>query len=195
MILIAHRRNTARQLDETPTAHGVEMDIRSEGKRLIVQHDPFVTGEDFEEWLAHYRHRLLILNTKEEGLEERLLEIVGKRGIEDFFFLDQSFPFLIRTARRGERRCAVRLSEYESIETVLTLGGLVDWVWVDCFTRFPLERAGARRLAEADFKLCLVSPELQGRTDPAEIAAMRALLAREDIRPAAVCTKTPELWS
>ncbi|MFC7610863.1 PI-PLC domain-containing protein [Teichococcus aestuarii] len=43
-------------------------------------------------------------------------------------------------------------------------------------------------------KLCLVSPELQGRTDPAEIAAMRALLAREGIVAHAVCTKAPELW-
>ena len=40
MILIAHRRNTARMLAETPTAYGIEMDIRSEGPRLIVQHDP-----------------------------------------------------------------------------------------------------------------------------------------------------------
>jgi len=195
MILIAHRRNTLEQLAATPVELGVEVDIRSQGSKLIIHHDPFVVdAPDFEEWIAAYRHGTLILNVKEEGLEDRLLALMAERGIEDFFFLDQSFPFLIRTARRGERRCAVRVSEFETVETALSLAGKVDWVWVDCFTRFPLNRRQADRLHEAGMKLCLVSPELQGRTDPAEIAALRSLLKREGIVAEAVCTKTPELW-
>lgn len=195
MILIAHRRNTLEQLAATPAEYGIEVDIRSQGSRLVIHHDPFVVDAlDFEDWLAAYRHGTLILNVKEEGLEDRLLALMAERGIEDFFFLDQSFPFLVRTARRGERRCAVRVSEFETVETALSLAGRIDWVWVDCFTRFPLDRASAARLKEAGFRLCLVSPELQGRTDPAEIAAMHGLLAREGITAEAVCTKVPELW-
>lgn len=195
MILIAHRRNTLEQLAATPVELGVEVDIRSQGSRLVIHHDPFVADAlDFEEWIAAYRHGTLILNVKEEGLEDRLLASMAERGLEDFFFLDQSFPFLVRTSRRGERRCAVRVSEFETVETALSLAGKVDWVWVDCFTRFPLDRQQADRLHEAGMKLCLVSPELQGRTDPAEIAEMRALLKREGIVAEAVCTKTPELW-
>ncbi|PHK95459.1 hypothetical protein CR162_08205 [Pseudoroseomonas rhizosphaerae] len=195
MIRIAHRRNTPEQLAATPAELGVEVDIRSQGERLVIHHDPFVAdAPDFEEWLAGYRHGTLILNVKEEGLEDRLLALMAARGIEDFFFLDQSFPFLIRTARRGERRCAVRVSEFETVETALSLAGMVEWVWVDCFTRFPLSRPDAERLRAAGMRLCLVSPELQGRTDPAEIAALRALLAREGIEAQAVCTKAPDLW-
>ena len=105
MILIAHRRNTLEQLAATPVELGVEVDIRSQGSKLVIHHDPFVVdAPDFEEWIAAYRHGTLILNVKEEGLEDRLLALMAERGIEDFFFLDQSFPFLIRTARRGERR-------------------------------------------------------------------------------------------
>jgi hypothetical protein len=194
MILVAHRRNTVEQLRETQVGFGIEVDIRSKGEQLIIHHDPFADGADFEKWIKHYRHRLLILNTKEEGLEQRLLSIMTAHGIADFFFLDQSFPFLIKTARNGESRCAVRLSEFETIETVMSLAGLVRWVWVDCFSRFPLTGAQATQLKAAGFALCLVSPELQGRTDPAEIAAMRALLDREGIVPEAVCTKTLSLW-
>lgn len=194
MHIIAHRRNTLAELAATPTQYGVEMDLRSWGDRLVIHHDPFVEGEDFLPWIAAYRHGTLILNVKEEGLEQRLLAIMAERGIEDFFFLDQSFPFLVKTARTGERRCAVRVSEYESVDTALTLAGKVDWVWVDCFTRFPLDRADGRRLTDAGFRLCLVSPELQGRTDPAEIAAIRAHCAAEEIAVAAVCTKRPDLW-
>jgi hypothetical protein len=194
MKIIAHRRNTTAELQATPAIHGVEIDLRSYGERLVLHHEPFVDGEDFAAWLAHYRHGTLILNVKEEGLEDRLIAIMAERGIEDFFFLDQSFPFLVRTARRGERRCAVRLSEFESIATVRSLAGQIDWVWVDCFTRLPLTGAEARDLQDAGFRLCLVSPELQGRTGVNEIPEMRALLAREQIRADAVCTKRPDQW-
>jgi hypothetical protein len=194
MIIVRHRRNQLGQLQETSPELGIEVDIRSRGEALIVHHDPFAAGEDFEDWLKHYRHRLLILNVKEEGLEDRLAALMQTHGIRDYFFLDQSFPFLVRTAGRGERRCAVRVSEYESIDTALALAGRIDWIWVDCFTRFPLDRRQADRLRQSGFKLCLVSPELQGRTAPEEIAAMRELLAREGIVADAVCTKEPGLW-
>lgn len=194
MFIVSHRRNTIAQLKETPENLGVEVDIRCSGPDLIIHHDAFVEGEKFDDWLAHYRHGLLILNVKEEGLEDALLERMAKAGITDFFFLDQSFPFLVRTANRGERRCAVRVSEFESIDTALTLAGRIDWIWVDCFTRFPLEAADAERLRAAGFKLCLVSPELQGRTDPEAIAAMRHEVTSKKIHIDAVCTKRPDLW-
>jgi hypothetical protein len=195
MKLISHRRNTVAQLRETPRHLGVEVDIRSIGSRLVIHHDAFVQGEDFDDWLAHYAHGTLILNVKEEGLEQALVARMAAAGIEDWFFLDQSFPFLIRSAREGVRRCAVRVSEYESIDTALTLAGKIDWCWVDCFTRFALDGAQARRLQEAGLKLCLVSPELQGRDAEAGIPALRRLLADEGIAAEAVCTKRPDLWA
>ncbi len=192
--IIQHRRNTAALLRETPTAFGVEMDIRSRGERLIIHHDPFVEGEDFEDWLSEYRHGTLILNVKEEGLEESVLALMAKAGLERFFFLDQSFPFLMRTVRKGERRCAVRVSEYESVETALTLAGAAQWVWLDCFTDALAPPEKVRRLLEAGFDICLVSPELQGRSAEAEIPRLRAHFAANDLPLAAVCTKVPDLW-
>ena len=192
--LVAHRRNTIEELLDTPRALGVEVDIRSQGSELAIYHDPFVRGVRFTEWFAAYNHGLLILNVKEEGLEDALLKLMRARGKQDFFFLDQSFPFLIKTAKSGERRCAVRLSEFETVDTALSLAGMIDWVWVDCFTRFPLTTESAQALQQAGFRLCVVSPELHGRRDPAEIAAMRAQIRRLGIVADAVCTKSPELW-
>lgn len=194
MEIIAHRRNRIDELIATPVDQGIEVDIRSADGRLVIHHDPYMPGEDFEAWIGHYRHGTLILNVKEEGLEARLLAIMTDRGIDRFFFLDQSFPFLMRTALQGERRSAVRVSEYESIETALAVAPMIDWAWIDCFTRFPLDRATAARLSEAGLKLCLVSPELQGRPTE-EITELRALLADQAIRPDAVCTKRADLWS
>jgi hypothetical protein len=194
MKLIAHRRNTVAELQATNPAYGVEVDIRSEGERLIIHHDPFVVGESFDEWINSYRHGTLILNVKEEGLEKRLIALTTSRGIDDFFFLDQSFNFLVKTSRAGERRCAVRVSEFESVESALILAGLVDWVWVDCFTKFPLMEGDADKLQGAGLKLCLASPELHGRSAETGIQELASLLKERGINAEAVCTKRPDLW-
>lgn len=194
MILVSHRCNTIVQLNSTPIEYGIEVDIRSNNGDLIIHHDPFMKGEIFENWLKHYQHKTLILNIKEEGLEEKLIELMKKYQINDYFFLDQSFPFLIKWSKLGEHRCAVRVSEFESVETALTLTGKIDWVWVDCFRYFPLSKEDAQRLQLASFKLCLVSPELHGRSGEIEIPKLYNLLKTRNIYPDAICTKLPELW-
>lgn len=194
MKIIAHRRNTIADLEATPAKYGIEMDLRSYGTELVVHHEPFTRGVAFADWLDHFHHGTLILNVKEEGLEDSVLELVRARSIEDYFFLDQSFPFLVKTVHTGERRCAVRVSEFESIDTALSLAGKAQWVWVDCFTRFPLSGEEAQRLQNAGMRLCLVSPELQGFEAMGHIPPMRAMLAREGINADAVCTKRPDLW-
>ena len=194
MNIISHRRITITELKETPNKYGVEVDIRSYGNKLVIHHDPFVEGEIFEDWLKEYKHGTLVLNVKEEGLEERLIKLMGNHEIHDYFFLDQSFPFLIKYSKQGVHRCAVRVSEFESIQTALTLARKVDWVWVDCFTHFPLSHNNAKSLQEAGLKLCLVSPELQGRDANIEIPQFVQLLQDRAIKIDAVCTKRPELW-
>ena len=194
MKIISHRRNTIAELRATDHKYGVEVDIRSKGPKLIMHHDPYVVGESFDEWIEFYRHGTLILNVKEEGLEDRLISLLASKGLDDYFFLDQSFPFLVKWSKAGERRCAVRVSEFESIETALTLAGRVDWVWIDCFTQFPLSARDAQRLKKAGFKLCLVSSELQGRDAETEIPFLATLLRERNIESDAVCTKRPDLW-
>lgn len=193
---IIHRVNTVEALTKVTKNFGVEVDIRSKGKRLIMHHDPFKEGENFTDWLNYFNHGTLILNVKEEGLEEVLIDIMASKDIKNYFFLDQSFPFLIKTANSGERRCAVRISEFESINTVMALAGKVDWVWVDCFSKFPLSKVDATRLQqEGKFKLCFVSPELQGRKDKNEVKEFRNKIYSQGIIGEAVCTKYPDLWA
>ena len=125
------------------------------------------------------------------GLVIRLALIIGMAplAVSEWYV-----PFLVKWSKAGEHRCAVRVSEFESIETALSLAGKVDWVWVDCFTQFPLSNVDAVRLRNAGFKLCLVSPELQGRDAEIEIPALISLLRERNIESDAVCTKRPDLW-
>jgi hypothetical protein len=190
MLIIQHRVNTIEQLRNTPVEYGVELDLRDQGDRLILQHDPFKEGQDFEEYLHYYHHGLMILNIKSERIEHRVLEIIQAAGVREYFFLDSSFPMIRTLVGVGEHRVAVRFSEFEPIENALALAGQVDWVWIDCFTKMPLDDSTYDPLKK-HFKLCAVSPELQGR-DVATIAAYRDQLGRYPMD--AVCTKRPDLW-
>ena len=193
---ILHRINTKDALLKIPKEFGVEVDIRTRGEKLIMHHDPFQDGENFEDWLKVYQHGVLILNVKEEGLEGRLIGLMDRYNINDYFFLDQSFPFLIKTSNINEKRCAVRVSEFESINTAIALANKVDWIWVDCFTHFPLTANQANKLqTELNFKLCFVSPELQGRVDTEHVKEFIQGIKSLGIKGDAVCTKYPELWA
>lgn len=194
MILISHRRNTLNELIQTDAKYGVEVDIRSYKNDLIIHHDPFQPGENFEKWLECFKHKTLILNIKEEGLEEKILPLMKKYNIEDFFFLDQSFPFLVKWAKAGEKRCAIRVSEFESIKTALSLSKKISWVWLDCFDKFPINQKEFRKLKKVDFKICLVSPELQGREPTIEIPLFAEIIQKDGLLIDAICTKRMDLW-
>lgn len=195
MNYIAHRINTVLELQSVPETFGVEIDLRPWGDDgLILAHDPFEKGEDFETFLQHYRHGTLILNIKSERIEWRVLALLRQYKIQDYFFLDSSFPMMMALVKSGEHAVAVRFSEYESLETVLALRGQVDWVWVDCFSKLPLTTVSYEQLKAAGFKLCLVSPELQGRGE--DIVLYRDSLRENGFEMDAICTKLASisLW-
>jgi len=205
MIIIDHRRNTLPQLQATPHQYGIEVDLRNHGQDIIVTHDPFVTeGVTFEVWLDQYKHHFLIANVKEEGMEERLLQLFKQRNIQDFFILDESFPFIRKWALQGLPNFALRVSEFEDYRTALhladylkTQGKRVDWIWVDSFTGAPLNPDTAATLRGAGYKLCYVSPELHHVPDPASWQSrVTDFIGKMDKThwPDMVCTKQTTQW-
>ncbi len=160
MLLIEHRVNTLEKLRTVPSDRGVEIDVRDYDGTLRCVHDPLLTGSSLEELLANFDHQFAIFNVKCDGLERQVAHLAAKYNIENYFLLDVANPSLVQLIRRGDKRVAVRFSEYEPIEFALAFRGQVEWVWVDCFTRLPLDSASYRRLKQ-HFKICLVSPELQ----------------------------------
>lgn len=193
-LICAHRVNQSEALATVDSGYGVEIDLHADGDRLVLVHDPFSTGEDFETWLDSYHHAFIVLNTKEEGLEARATAALEARGITEWAFLDQSFPYLIRTLRGGEARSMVRVSEYESIETALALPARPNWVWVDSFTGDWPDSEKLRRLHDHGLKLMIVSPELQGRDLDKEFTTIAARFVEAGVGIDGVCTKRPDMW-
>lgn len=190
MKLIKHRVNTINDLSMVDMKYGVELDIRYKNEELILHHEPFCDGESFEQYLNEYKHGLMILNTKSEGMEEKILSLMEKFKIKEYFFLDLSLPYLIKYANKGVKKIAIRFSEYEPIEFVMKFQDKVEWIWVDCFTDLPLNFENYELLKKY-FKLCIVSPELQGYSTD-RIKEFREKLKGMEID--AVCTKRPDLW-
>ena len=197
MHIIKHRVNTKRGLVETNRSFGIEMDVRSRENHIIVTHDPFnLDAELFEDWLSEYRHGTLVVNVKEEGIEQRVCNTLKEFGVIDYFLLDQSFPFMMKTLFSGEPRTAARLSDVESVETIFKLKGVSglfpDWVWIDCFSGDWAHLEKLASVKALGIKTCLVSPELQGRNLEGELEQILGLVDLDALD--AVCTKNPDIW-
>lgn len=187
MKFIAHRINTSEQLADISIQFGVELDLRDFGTELVLEHDPLKGGERFEDYLKNYRHNTMIVNVKSERVELKALELLKAHDITDFFFLDSSFPMIINLSKQGETRNAIRYSEFEGMDTIFAVKDRVQWIWVDCFSSLPLDHTSYQKLRSTGLKLCLVSPELQGRPDDISVYAEQML--REGIIFDAICTK------
>ncbi len=193
-LIICHRKNTIKQLIDTPQEYGVEIDVRSNNNKIILNHDPMKNGENLKNWIKRFNHKFLIINIKEEGLEKHIKKILKKNNIKNFFFLDQSFPFLIKTINSNERRCAARFSEYEDIKTINNLKNKINWVWVDHFTRFPLNKEISSLFKKNKIKICIVSPEIVKKTSTNHIERLKNYIKIKKIHIDAVCTKNPKIW-
>lgn len=204
--IVSHRINAIAQLKEVPQNFGIELDIRYHENDLVLHHDPFShhlepCPEKFSEFLKYYNcSGPLILNVKTEGVEEKLIALMNSFKITNWFFLDLSMPYFVKYAKLaasseimgfGPQNLAVRFSEEEPIEYALKFAGKAGWVWVDCFTKLPLDDDSYQKLKSAGFKFCLVSPELQKHSS-ARIDEFKKQIGDKFID--AVCTKYPGLW-
>ena len=192
MILIKHRVNKIKDLKKLDRVYGVEIDIRSKGKKLYLHHDPYVKGESFTRWLKYYNHKIIVLNVKEEGLESQIIEILKKNKINNFFFHDQTFSTLLKNM--NNTKVSIRFSEYEDLKNKNFLFKKIKWLWCDNFTRIDLKYNFLKYLKRKKVKICLVSPELISLKRQKEIKKLHFNLKKKNLLPDAICTKNLKVW-
>jgi hypothetical protein len=192
MIYVKHRVNNQSELVDLNKNIGAEIDIRIYNGKIVLAHDPFTEGEEFEKWILKYKHELLIINTKEDGLEFSIIQTLKKYKIENYFFLDQPFP--------TQRRCllenipiAIRISDLEPINILNKI--TPEWIWLDNFSdNWEMIFSNIKSIKHSFPRICLVSPELQNRKLENEILQIHNLVKNYSIKIDAVCTKFPEIW-
>ena len=189
-LFIAHRINKLEEVNNIPNIFGVEIDLRDNylNNELILSHDPFNNGENFEDYIKNFQNKTIILNIKSERIEIRCLELLKKYNIIDYFFLDSSFPMIyLLNTKYSENNIACRFSEFEPINNYLINSNMTKWVWVDCFTKQPLTYDIYNKIKELNGKICIVSPELQGQIEKIEI--YKKYFDDNNIFPNAICCK------
>lgn len=193
MIIIKHRVNSVKDLKKTDKNFGVEIDLRSNQSNIYLHHDPFKKGELFNKWARSFKHKILVLNVKEEGLEDKILKILKKNKIKKFFFHDQTFSSLLKNMTKTH--VSIRHSEYESLQKTNYLFKKIKWIWIDNFNKIKLEKKFYQELKKNNVKICLVSPELVKIKRMKEIKKVISFLKKKNFKIDAVCTKKPKLWS
>ena len=138
MIIINHRVNSIKKLKSIPFNFGVEIDLRSEKNKIYLHHDPFKKGVSFEKWIKYYKHKIIVLNVKEEGLEKSILKILKKYRINNFFFHDQTFSTLLKNM--SKTKVSIRYSEFEDLKNIKYLFKKIKWIWIDNFSGIKLEK-------------------------------------------------------
>jgi len=193
MKIYKHRINSKSALETVEPTFGVEIDLRTKSDALILAHDAFAEGELFVDWLRAWRGQPLILNVKEDALEEKILDVLSHHSVTDFFFLDQSYPSIRRVIYMGITKVATRVSDYEDLNTALKSGS--DWVWLDSFSgSWEYLIDATKAIKENGQESCLVSPELQRVDSSAELERLKTLIRENQLHIDAVCTKSPESW-
>lgn len=194
MLIISHRVNTITDLLNTPNNFGIEVDVRSWKKQIILQHEPYEEGVLFSEWLKYLNHKFIILNIKNEGIEVNTIKelLLAKQDIE-YFLLDQSFPMFARTIMADTQSTAMRISNLESPQYLEQIKP--KWVWLDSHNgNWDYLHNSIEFIVNSGSKVCIASPELHGRSPLNEINEIKAVFESRKIQINAVCTKIPENW-
>ena len=194
MQVIRHRVNSIQELQSVPKEQGCEIDLRTFNQEIILSHDPFQSGTHLTDFLKSYKGRdsTLILNVKEDSLEEAISRICCQYEVPNYFFTDLTVPALVRLTSSGVKAAAVRVSDFEPVETAKAFQGKASWVWYDSFSGIAPKSQDIKKLQDWEFRICLVSPELHGYDNKVVEKFRKESIG---LRPEdAVCTKFPALW-
>ena len=193
MEIILHRINLLRKLRKLPTFFGTEIDIRSNGSKLILNHEPNTKGDKLEDYLSEYKHGTLILNIKEAGIENEVIKKVKQAKINSYFLLDVEYPYIFKSIKKKQKNIAIRFSEIESINNAKLLQKNFNWIWIDTITKLPINKENLKVIKK--YKSCVVCPERWGR--PREIKSYwKKMIKLKFVPNAIMCEeKYANMWN
>lgn len=175
---------------------GVETDIRDLNGILVISHDiPFLgdkellTLESFFKLYNSYGNNLpLALNIKSDGLQEKLLKLILKYEISNYFVFDMSIPDTIGYLNKGIK-AFTRQSEYEQTPAFVDL---VDGVWLDEFINHWIKIETIKNHIVNNRKVCIVSPELHKRNYLSEWENYKEMSKIISLEKIMLCTDLPK---
>jgi len=172
---------------------GTETDVRDVCGKLCISHD-MPTGQELslDDLLDIMggRNLPLAINIKADGLAETIKARFEAYGHTNWFVFDMSVPDMRQYLHLGIPTYT-RLSE---VETQAAWLEEAHGIWLDSFHGEWFSNTQIRALLDTGKRVCIVSPELHGRSPH---TLWRQLLALQEEAPQlmqglAICTDTPE---
>ena len=158
MEIIVHRINKIKELLKLDQQYGVEVDLRSFGSKIILNHDPYLGGDNFQDYIENYKHGTLVANIKESGIENEVVKIIKRnKNIKNFFLLDVEIPYLFECLKKNKNYCAIRVSYYEPLIQQIKFKSIFNWFWIDSIKKLNFTSADINILNNN--KVCFVCPE------------------------------------
>lgn len=179
----------ARSLD---AGFGIETDVRDLGGELVIAHDPptraaIPVEQLLELWASQAAELPLAINIKADGLQPLLSGALRRFNLRRYFVFDMSVPDMLSYLRAG-LPVFTRQSDYEPspVQYERAAG-----VWIDGFEDEWADAGTVAGHLDAGKQVCIVSPELHGRSPDAYWALIRTwpCVTSADLL---ICTDSPE---
>ncbi|MFP5042377.1 hypothetical protein [Parasediminibacterium sp. JCM 36343] len=143
---------------------GTETDFRDYLGEVVIAHDiatPLnITAQQcFGIYNQHICKRILALNIKADGLQQKLKSLLEEYSIENYFVFDMSIPDTIGYMKKGIKFFS-RQSEYEPIPAFYKE---CDGIWLDAFIDTWYDMGLIKEHIENCKKVAIVSPDLHNR--------------------------------
>jgi len=187
------------QIDKIGQNKAIEIDIRFYENSLVVTHDPG-NGVPFIDFMKKLSSDVdIIINSKESGIEEKIIDIM-KKFSNKYYFLDSQIPDIIRISKSNpeiSNKFILRISEYEIITTKLMNLVKPEYVWLDYSdwnNLKPYDELLYIALTHQEQKVILVSPELYGESQ--ELTKIIVEKVNKVMKPInlSICTDLPSFW-
>ena len=168
-IYIAHRRNTKKKLFEIKKNefHGIEIDLRTDSRKIIIAHDPFKKGLDFIKNIKLFKNYFLLIDVKSTGISRTISKILVKNKIR-FLFLNLISQEFVEMIKLGfSRHLFLRFSSYEEFNLNNKILKKINWIWFDFFNNVPISKNQYKYIKRNKKKICITSPDLLGKSKTA----------------------------
>ncbi len=190
IIYIAHRQNKIKNIIKSNNSlfKGIEIDLRSDSKKIIVNHDPFKNGLDFVKNIKFFKKYFLLIDIKSSGISQKVCEILRKKKIKFLLLnlIQQEFVQMIKLGY-GEH-LFLRFSSFENFDLKNKKFNKIKWIWFDFFDRYFITAKKYKYIKKFKKKICIASPDLLG-VKPGFIIKFIKHLNKNKIKVDMVCAK------
>lgn len=203
MIFLSHRglwktkseQNTITAIESSfRKMFGCELDIRDRDGQLVVSHDIptssscLLLEEVFQAYQKLNSQVAIAINIKADGLQSKLLKLINKYSITNYFTFDMSVPDTLGY-QKHKLKYFTRHSEYEPHPACYKEAA---GVWVDGFNSDWWTPEDVERHLQENKSVVLVSPELHQRKYPQAWETWRAIEQEYKTDKLMLCTDLPE---